>query len=224
MGQVAASRPTRFRSPAAFRAWLAKHQDGRAELIVRCYKVHAREKGITYKQALDEALCFGWIDGVRRSLDVDSFSVRFAPRKPRSIWSRVNIARARELEAEGRMTPRGLVAFRAREEARSGVYSFESRPVALAPPFERRLRANRRAWEFFQSQPPWYRRTCAFWVMSAKREETRASRLEVLIAYSARGTPVPPLARTPRQAPARARPAKSPSAPRRAAGERQPAR
>jgi len=130
----------------------------------------------------------------------------------------------RELEAEGRMTPRGLVAFRAREEARSGVYSFESRPVALAPPFERRLRANRRAWEFFQSQPPWYRRTCAFWVMSAKREETRDRRLEVLIAYSARGTPVPPLARTPRQAPARARPAKSPSAPRRAAGERQPAR
>ena len=201
MGQVAASRPTRFRSPAAFRAWLAKHQDGRAELIVRCYKVHAREKGITYKQALDEALCFGWIDGVRRSLDVDSFSVRFAPRKPRSIWSRVNIARARELEAEGRMTPRGMAAFRAREEARSGLYSFESPPIALSSPYERKLRANRRAWEYFQEQAPWYRRTCTYWVMSAKREETRVRRLELLIDCSARNTPIPALARTPKKKP-----------------------
>ena len=201
MGQVGQDRPTRFRSPAAFRAWLAKHHHRRAELIVRCYKVHAREKGITYRQALDEALCFGWIDGVRRSLDDESFSVRFTPRKPRSIWSRVNVARARALEAEGRMTAPGLSAFKARDEARSGVYSFESGPVPLGPPYERRLRANRAAWQYFQKQAPWYRRTCAFWVMSAKREETRTRRLETLIAFSARGAPIPALARTPRNRP-----------------------
>ena len=138
---------------------------------------------------------------MRRSLDDDSFSVRFSPRKPKSIWSKVNIKRVSELEAEGRMTSRGKAVFRARDEARSGVYSFESGPVALGTHYERKLRSNQRAWQYYRAQPPWYRRTTAFWVMSAKREETRARRLDVLIACSARGAPIPAAARTPKKTP-----------------------
>jgi uncharacterized protein YdeI (YjbR/CyaY-like superfamily) len=193
---------TAFRSPAAFRAWLARHHASAKELLVRCYKVHAKDKGITYGQALDEALCFGWIDGVRRSVDADSFSQRFSPRKARSAWSAVNIKRVRKLRAEGRMRAAGLAAFGARSASNSRRYSYESRPRGLAPAHARKLRANPRARAFFDSQPPWYRRTAAFWVMSAKREETRTRRLDMLIAYSAKGKAIPPLARpTPRPAP-----------------------
>ena len=147
---------------------------------------------MTYRQALDEALCLGWIDGVRRSLDEASFSVRFTPRKPKSAWSAVNIARVGGLRAEGRMHPAGLAAFGAR--VKTG-YSYESRPQALAPAFLRKLRASARARRFFEAQPPWYRRTCAFWVMSAKQAETRARRLQVLIASSEKKESVAPLKR-----------------------------
>jgi uncharacterized protein YdeI (YjbR/CyaY-like superfamily) len=181
-----------FRGPAAFRAWLEKRRDDRSELLVRCYKTHASHKGLTYRQALDEALCFGWIDGVRRSLDDVSFSVRFTPRKPRSAWSTVNIKRFRELQAEGRVHASGLAAFDVRVKSR---YSFETRPVVLAPAYLRRFRANRAAWRFFEEQPPWYRRTSVFWVMSAKREETRARRLALLIAKSEAREAIPPLKR-----------------------------
>jgi len=183
--------PRSFPGPASFREWLEKHHARATELVVRCRKTGAAHRGMTYRQALDEALCLGWIDGVRRSVDAVSFSVRFSPRKAKSAWSAVNIARARQLQADGRMHPAGLSAFRARVKPQ---YSYESRPRALAPAYLAKFRAHPPAWRFFEAQPPWYRRTAAFWVMSAKRPETRARRLDVLITCSEQKKGVPPLA------------------------------
>ena len=185
-------RPAAFRRPESFRAWLEAHHATATELIVRCYKSHARHKGVTYPQAVDEALCFGWIDGVRRALDEASFSVRFSPRKAKSGWSKINVKRARELQAEGRMHPAGMAAFARRQPTR---YSFESRPVTLSPAVEKTLESNREALAFWRTQPPWYRRTTAFWVMSAKQEETRARRLAILVDCLARGRTIPVLTR-----------------------------
>jgi uncharacterized protein YdeI (YjbR/CyaY-like superfamily) len=190
--------PRSFAGPREFRAWLEEHHARVAELLVRCWKTQACHRGMTYRQALDEALCLGWIDGVRRSLDEASFSVRFTPRTPKSAWSAVNVARVGQLRAEGRMHPAGLAAFDARVETDC---SYESRPQALAPAYVKKLRANARAWRFFEAQPPWYRRTCAFWVMSARRPETRARRLDVLISSSERQESVPPLKRPARRSP-----------------------
>lgn len=187
--------PSTFRGPAAFRAWLRRHGRKESALTVRFVKVHVPGHGLTYAQALDEALCYGWIDGVRRRFDGDSYTIRFTPRKPRSIWSRVNVAHVERLIREGRMAAPGLAAYRARTAARTGIYSFE-RPETLAPAYRRALRAKPQARAFFDAQPPWYRRTCAYWVMSAKREETRARRLAQLIACSARGRRIPPLGGT----------------------------
>jgi uncharacterized protein YdeI (YjbR/CyaY-like superfamily) len=188
--------PTAFASAAAFRTWLAKHHASEPELIVRVFKTSASHLGLGYRDAVDEALCYGWIDGVRRSLDADSFTVRFSPRKPRSKWSVVNVRRVGELEAAGRMRKPGLAAFRARDENDSRRYSFESKPVALDPALEKKLRTNGHAWKYFQEQAPWYRRTSAFWVMSAKREETRERRLGILLDCCARGMRIPVLAVT----------------------------
>jgi uncharacterized protein YdeI (YjbR/CyaY-like superfamily) len=187
--------PADFRTPASFRSWLAKNHAGTPELIVRLYRTHAVNKGITYAQALDEAICFGWIDGVRRRFDKDSFTVRFSPRRPGSIWSLVNVSHAQRLIKDGRMARPGLVAFQARDKKRTGVYSFEQRPSDLSAAHVRKFRAEKEAWEFFQGQAPWYRRTSAYWVISAKREETREKRLGILIACSGRGEPLPALAR-----------------------------
>jgi uncharacterized protein YdeI (YjbR/CyaY-like superfamily) len=184
-----------FASAKEFRAWLAKNHASERELFVRLYKVHARAHGMGYSDALDEALCFGWIDGVRRSLDADSFSVRFTPRKKASIWSDVNIKRVAALEEAGRMRKPGREAFARREERKSRVYSFESAERLLDTAREKRFRANARAWKDFQSRPPWYRRTSIFWVMSAKREVTRDRRLEMLLDRSTRGEPIEPLRR-----------------------------
>jgi uncharacterized protein YdeI (YjbR/CyaY-like superfamily) len=182
--------PVAFEGPEAFRAWLAGNHDDARELLVRCFKVEAAHRGLTYRQALDEALCIGWIDGVRRALDGVSFSQRFSPRKPKSAWSTVNIRRFRELQAEGRVLAPGLRAFEARVKSR---YSFESRPKALSPAFLKQFRARPKAWRFFMATPPWYRRTASFYVMSAKQPETRARRLAVLISWSGRGQGIPPL-------------------------------
>jgi len=187
--------PRAFRSAADFRAWLERNGRSTAELYVRCFKTGAAARGMTYEQALDEALCCGWIDGVRHAIDAVSFSVRFTPRQKDSVWSAVNIRRMGRLEASGRVALPGRAAFEARRPGNTGRYSFESKPVALAPVYTRRFRANRAAWAFFQSQPPWYRRTSSFWVMSARREETRLRRLGILIASSEEGVPVPPLDR-----------------------------
>jgi len=182
--------PRAFRSAAALRAWLAANHGKAEELLLRCYKKHAAHLGVTYTEALDEVLSVGWIDGVRRSLDADSYSIRLTPRKPRSIWSRVNVAHVERLIAAGRMTDAGLAAYRARDEARTGIYSFERAAMEFAPEMARRFRADPKAWAFFQAQPPSYRRLMTYRVMSAKREATRASRLEQLIKASARHTRV----------------------------------
>ena len=187
--------PTRFKTPAAFRAWLRAHHASAGALVLRIARNHAAGTGITYAQALDEALCYGWIDGVRRSLDADSFSVRFSPRKPRSTWSRVNVGHAERLIRGGRMTKAGLAAFEAREPGRTGVYSFEQRPAELPAALLDRFRAAAAAWDHFQQEAPWYRRTTAHWVMSAKREETRLRRLDALIAASASGARIGALKR-----------------------------
>ena len=181
--------PVPFAGPAAFRAWLAKNHATVTELFVRCRKV-GTGSGLTYREALDEALCIGWIDGVRRAVDASTFSQRFSPRKSKSAWSTVNIKRYQELEAEGRVLPPGRKAFEARVKSH---YSFESRPRELSPGLLRLFKANARAWAFFAAQAPYYQRTCSFWVMSAKQEETRERRLARLIALSARGQGVPQL-------------------------------
>ena len=183
--------PMFFRSPSAFRAWLAKNHNTTRELLVGFHKKGSGKPSMTWPESVDEALCFGWIDGIRRGLDGESFSVRFTPRKPRSIWSRVNVAHVERLTRAGRMTKAGLAAFTARTEVRTGVYSFERAALELAPPYVRRFRANRAAWAYWQTQPPGYRRLHVFWVMSAKRPETRERRLDTLIACSARQIRVP---------------------------------
>jgi len=186
--------PNAFRSQAAFRAWLATHHASAPELLVRLFKTHAAQRGLTYAQALDEALCYGWIDGVRRSFDAASFTIRFTPRKRRSTWSRVNVGHVERLIAAGRMAKPGLAAYAARVEERTGLYSFERRAMALAPTYVRQFRAKAAAWAFFQAQAPFYRRTTTYWVMSAKKEETRERRLGQLIACSARRQRIPQMA------------------------------
>ncbi len=173
-----------FRTSQDFRSWLAKNHATETELIVGFYKKGSGKPSIAYPEARDQALCFGWIDGVRRSLDDVSYTVRFTQRRPASVWSAVNIARVADLKKTGQMATAGLRAFENRLAHRTGLYSFENKPQSLAPAYEKQLRANKRAWEFFQSQAPWYRRSAAFWVMSAKKEETRLKRLGELIADS----------------------------------------
>jgi len=187
--------PRSFRTQAAFRAWLQKNHTSQTELILRLFKTHAKSRGVGYKEALDEALCFGWIDGVRHALDEDSFTVRFTPRKPRSKWSQVNIKRVAELEAAGLMHAAGLAAFRTRGATHDAPYSYENKNLTLDAAATKQLRANKAAWEFFQARPPWYRRTIAFWIKSAKREETRAKRLAELIDLCAKGKIHPGLER-----------------------------
>jgi uncharacterized protein YdeI (YjbR/CyaY-like superfamily) len=188
--------PTFFATPEDFRAWLEANHDSARELLVGFYKKGSGMPSITWPESVDEALCFGWIDGVRRSIDETSYTIRFTPRKPSSNWSSVNIRRVDDLTKQGRMRPAGLKAFEARRDDRSGVYSFEQeRPPSLDGPYEQRLRENEAAWDFFQRRPPSYRKTASWWVMSAKREETRQKRLDQLIADSAAGRTVPPLTR-----------------------------
>ena len=175
-----------FKTQDDFRAWLERHHGAETELMMRLFKVHARHRGIGYREALDEALCFGWIDGVRRSLDDDSFTQRFTPRKAKSNWSAVNVKRYRELESAGRIHASGAAAF-ARWDGKKAPYSFESAPRALAPDFTRRFRAKKRAWAFWDQQPAGYRRVMTHWVMSAKREETREKRFAALLRESAAG-------------------------------------
>jgi uncharacterized protein YdeI (YjbR/CyaY-like superfamily) len=170
--------PKFFRSPAAFRAWLAKHHAKERELLVGLHKRDSGKPSMTWPESVDEALCFGWIDD-------DSYSIRFTPRRPRSIWSAINIKRAAELSASGRMKPPGLAAFEARQENRSGIYAYEQRSATLPEPYAAIMKKNKPAWTYFQAQPPSYRKTLGWWVVSAKKEETRLSRLDKLIEGSA---------------------------------------
>ena len=188
--------PTFFATPAEFRRWLEEHHATSRELLVGFHKKGSGRPSMTWPESVDEALCFGWIDGVRRSLSADAYTIRFTPRQKRSTWSAVNIARAKELIAADRMTPAGMAAFEARTDERSAIYSHEQRTAAtLDPDQERALKANPAAWEYFQSRPPSYRRAAVHWVTSAKRPETRERRLGALIEDSAAGRPVGPLRR-----------------------------
>ena len=179
--------PRFFRTPAAFRAWLTKHHAATQELLVGYHKKGTDKPSMTWPESVDVALCFGWIDGVRMRLDDDSYTIRFTPRRARSIWSAVNIKRAQELDALGLMTRDGLQAFEARQENRSGIYSYEQRSATLPEPYGRRFRKHKAAWSFFQAQPAGYQKTLAWWVVSAKKDETRLKRLEQLIDDSAHG-------------------------------------
>ncbi len=187
--------PKFFATVADWRKWLEKNHDREKEVLVGFYKKKSGKPSITWPESVDGALCFGWIDGVRRSIDASSYTIRFTPRRPRSIWSSVNIRRANELIALGMMRPAGLRAFEARTGERSGVYSFEQKEIAFEKHQEREFKKEKAAWRFFQSQPPWYRRTATWWVISAKREETKAKRLKTLIADSAAGRTIGPLTR-----------------------------
>jgi len=179
--------PRFFSSTQLFRAWLAKYADRHDELLVGFWYKDSGKGGITYAEALDEALCVGWIDGVRRKLDDSSYSIRFTPRRKGSIWSLVNVRHIERLIVAGRMTGAGLAVFAARTPDKTGIYSFEKAPQVFDPALERKFRAARKACKFWEAQPPGYRRVATHWVMSAKREETRIRRLAILIEDSAAG-------------------------------------
>jgi len=194
-------KPLYFATPAEFESWLAKHHARASELWVGFHKRATGRPSLTWPQSVDAALSFGWIDGLRRSLGAHRYAIRFSPRRPRSIWSTVNIRRVQALRRAGRMRPAGLAAFARRLPNRSGVYSFEQRPRKLPPRYETPFKARPAAWTFFRSQPPWYRRAAIWWVVSAKLEATRARRLATLIDDSGRGRTLAPLTR-PSRAPA----------------------
>jgi uncharacterized protein YdeI (YjbR/CyaY-like superfamily) len=187
-------KPTFFATQAEFRQWLQRHHDRESELIVGFHKKGSGRPSITWAEAVEEALCFGWIDGVRRSLDADSYTGRFTPRQPRSSWSAVNIAKAKELIAAGRMAPGGARAFEGADQGAAN-YSYEQRHASsLTAAQQREFRKNRGAWEWFRTQPPSYRKAAAHWVVSAKKDETKERRLAKLIEDSAARRRVPPLA------------------------------
>lgn len=179
--------PKLFPTPSAFRKWLAANHAKSKELWVGFYKKDSGKASITWPESVDEALCFGWIDGVRKSIDEESYQIRFSPRKPTSIWSAVNNRNVQRLLKEKRMQPAGLKAYEARKENRSGVYAYEQRSAELVEPYAARLKNNKAAWQFFQSQPPSYRKTINWWIVSAKQEETRLKRLEKLIEACVNG-------------------------------------
>ncbi len=192
--------PVFFPTPADLRQWFEKNHDSEQELWVGYYKKDSGKPSITWPESVDQALCFGWIDGIRKSVDEHSYKIRFTPRKPTSTWSAVNMRRVDELTKLGLMKPAGLKAFERRKQDKSAIYAYEQarHEAQLPDAFEKQLRANKKAWAFFQKQPPSYQRGASWWVISAKREETRLKRLETLITDSAQGRTVAPLTRRPK--------------------------
>jgi len=179
------SEPTFFRTAADFRQWLERNHNRASELLLGLHRIDSGNAGITYRQALDEALCFGWIDGLRKRYQPGSYTIRFAPRAPASIWSVVNTRRMEELIKLGRVHPAGREVFVKRDKKKSKLYSYEVNQCKFDPTHERLFRANAAAWHFYQAQAPWYRRVSCYWVTSAKKEETRLRRLKTLIDDSA---------------------------------------
>jgi uncharacterized protein YdeI (YjbR/CyaY-like superfamily) len=187
-------KPTFFPTPADFRAWLEAHHDKLTEHLVGFHKKDSGKPSITWPESVEVALCFGWIDGVRKSLDETSYTIRFTPRKPTSNWSAININLVRKLTKQGLMHPAGLKAFAARSEKKSGIYAYEQRKTAhFNREKEKQFRANKPAWEFFRSQAPWYQRVTTYWAISAKREETKVKRLSELIGHSQNQRRIPGL-------------------------------
>jgi len=176
--------PTFFAKQKDFRKWLEKNHAKETELYAGFYKVSTGKESITWPQSVDEALCFGWIDGVRKNIDAESYYIRFTPRKPGSIWSAINIKKIEELTAQGLMKPAGIAAYSKRAESRSKIYSYEKAPVDLSKAYEKLFKANKKAWGFFNTQPAWYKRVSIHRVMSAKQQVTQLKRLEQLIKDS----------------------------------------
>jgi uncharacterized protein YdeI (YjbR/CyaY-like superfamily) len=188
MARASIIKPTFFAEPQAFRAWLEEHHAEAGELLVGFHKRGSGLPSMTWPESVDQALCFGWIDGVRRRIDDNSYSIRFTPRRASSTWSTVNIKRMAVLQAAGLVQPAGLAAFERRSEERSRIYSYEQRYSAvLADADLRKLKANKKAWAFFEAQPPWWRRVVIYRIASAKRPETKQKRLAQLIETSAKG-------------------------------------
>lgn len=178
---------TFFPTPQDFRKWLQKNHQNEKELLVGFFKVGTKKPSITWSESVDQALCFGWIDGVRKSIDDESYSIRFTPRKPTSIWSAINIKKIEDLTKAGLMTPEGLKAFELRKEEKSAIYSHEKELAMLETEFEKQFKANKKAWEFFNNQVPSYKKVMLHWIMRAKQEKTRLSRLEKTIKESELG-------------------------------------
>ncbi len=216
-------KPIFFASAAELRAWLEAHHATETELEVGFYKKGARKKGVTYKEAVDEALCFGWIDGVVHGLDAERYHQRYTPRKPRSIWSHVNVAKVEALVAAGRMTPAGLAAYALRAPERTGVYAFESAEKPFTPEQQALFEADAAAWAWFTAQGAGYQRICRHWVATAKKAETRVSRMATLIERSRRGEKIPSQVARPAKkkaaAPAKKKAAPKAKAPRLRAGK-----
>lgn len=175
-----------FKNENEFREWLEKNHQSETELLVGFYKVNTGKPSMTWSESVDQALCFGWIDGIRKKVDDQSYTIRFTPRKPGSTWSRVNIAKVEELTGKGLMHPAGIEAFNKRKENNSGIYSFENEIKDLPEEYARIFKKNKAAWEFYNAQPPSYRKTMTHWVLSAKQEATRMNRLEKLILESSK--------------------------------------
>jgi uncharacterized protein YdeI (YjbR/CyaY-like superfamily) len=180
--------PTFFANQSDFRNWLQKNHKTKTELLVGFYKVGSGKPSMTWSQSVDEALCFGWIDGVRKSIDKESYQIRFSQRKSTSIWSAINIQKIEELTKKGLMQPAGLASFEKRTKSNSKIYSYEKDNVELTPDFKKQFKAKKKAWEYFQSLAPSYRKVSTHWVMSAKQEMTRIKRLNQLISDSEAGT------------------------------------
>ena len=176
--------PTFFATQAAFREWLEKHHKKETELLVGFYKVSSDKLSMTWSQSVDQALCFGWIDGVRKSIDAESYNIRFTPRSSSSIWSAINIKKVEELNKAGLMTPEGQKAFDLRKESKSRIYSHEKEPAILDSNYESQFRLNPVAWDFFNAQAPSYKKVMIYWIMTAKQEKTKISRLEKTIQIS----------------------------------------
>jgi uncharacterized protein YdeI (YjbR/CyaY-like superfamily) len=188
--------PIFFKSPKEFYDWLEEHHETESEVYVGMHKKHTGKRAMSWSEAVDQALCFGWIDGRANGIDEDRYMQRFTPRRPGSNWSKINVEKVARLKDAGLMRPAGLAAFERRTDERTGVYSFEgAEDAALPPEYEQRLRADPAAADYFDRKPPWYRRTAAHWVLSAKREETRERRLSQLIEDSANGVDIKPLRR-----------------------------
>ncbi len=176
--------PVYFKNQEEFRKWLEKNHKTETELLVGYYKVDSGRPSMTWSQSVDQALCFGWIDGIRRSIDKERYCIRFTPRKPTSIWSKINIDKIGVLKKKGLMYPSGLAALNNRRKSKSGIYSFENEPATLSDSLEAGFKANISAWDFFKSQAPSYQKMIIHWIMSAKQEKTRLARLEKLISAS----------------------------------------
>lgn len=180
-------KPIFFASPQEFYKWLDKNHDKETELWVGYWKTHTKKPTMTWSESVDQALCFGWIDGIRKSIDEDSYMMRFTPRKPTSIWSKINIEKVAGLTEKGLMRPAGLAAFEKRKDNKSKVYSFEQDHIAFTKEQEKKFKSNKKAWEFFQSQPPSYRKPATWYVVSAKQDATKEKRLNELISDSENG-------------------------------------